>query len=945
MRKETALLIFSLVVVLTLGSLNLFQKMKWQDVTDGIVWKETPNGLTAVRVDRESEAYLRAGIRKGDILSAINKTPVRTRIDVLKSLWTAAGTDQKVIYEINREGFQSYPSFYPRKKGVNPVYYYLFFVGVLTLALVVFVFIDSKGKTTLPYRFFYVLSLAFAAFSIFSPAGRLDTLDMSFYALDKLAFILFPPLLLNFFLIFPRRKDFLRRNPGLLTLLYAPAAVLILARLRLHLPYPSALGEAAALSLGELLERLELLHFLVLGLATLAVLADSTLRAPSTLLRKQVRLIFFGLTFGFLPWALAYGLPYLAGRIPSRGMELTVLLQALMPLTFFYSVSRSRVIDVEVLLKKAATLIFSFFVIAVLYLFVSSRTQLFSENKLNTIALGVLAIILSTTLFPPLKRLFQALLDRAVYRRSYEYRRTLLAISRDLSRERDLARLAASLLESVSNALSLRSSALLLADENDPASFGVLKARGATRSLPAAFKLEEKLITEMKLKDYIQLHALAEDRPIRAAVELFLDHGFFHCLPLKIEDKLVGCLLMGKKQDGTFLSREDWELVTAVSGSTALALENAYLYGRESVRAMEMQRLKDYSENIIESLTVGVAVIDENNSVIGWNRVLEEQLGVRKEAALGRPLSSVLGEKNYVSVFPAGSEPGYSLLSEVMLETGAGAKKIFDIARTPLLDNLLVSYGTIIVFEDVTEKVSLQHQLVTSEKLASIGLLSAGVAHEINTPLTGISSYIQMLQKRLTDVHYAEILKKIEAQTDRMAKIIKNLLAFARNPADMSFHRVNLKELVEGIVALIDYKLKSMNISLKLDLKETGSVYAQPERLQQVLINIILNALDAMPKGGKLGIGLAQEGDRAVIRVSDTGVGIKPEHMPRIFDPFFTTKGVGKGTGLGLSISYAIIKEHSGDIKVESEVGRGTTFTISLPAGERPPAKNSVLRT
>jgi signal transduction histidine kinase len=945
MRKETVLLIISLVAVMTLGSLNLFQKMKWQDVTDGVVWKETPNGLTAVQVDRESEAYLRAGIRKGDILSAINKTPVRTRIDVLKSLWTAAGTDQKVIYEINREGFQSYPSFYPRKKGVNPVYYYLFFVGVSTLALVVFVFINSKGKTTLPYRFFYVLSISFAAFSIFSPAGRLDTLDMSFYALDKLAFILFPPYLLNFFLIFPRRKDFLRRNPGLLTLLYAPAVVLILARLRLHLPYPSALGEAAALSLGELLERLELLHFLVLGLATLAVLADSTLRAPSTLLRKQVRLIFFGLTFGFLPWALAYGLPYLAGRIPSRGMELTVLLQALMPLTFFYSVSRSRVIDVEVLLKKAATLIFSFFVIAVLYLFVSSRTQLFSENKLNTIALGILAIILSTTLFPPLKRLFQALLDRAVYRRSYEYRRTLLAISRDLSRERNLAKLAASLLESVSNALSLRSSALLLADETDPASFSVLKARGAARSLPAAFGLDQKLITEMKLKDYIQLHALSEDRPIRAAAEPFLDHGFFHCLPLKIEDKLVGCLLMGKKQDGTFLSREDWELVTAVSGSTALALENAYLYGRESVRAMEMQRLKDYSENIIESLTVGVAVIDENHSVIGWNRVLEEQLGVRKEAALGRPLSSVLGEKNYASVFPAGTEPGYSLLSEVMLETGAGAKKIFDIARTPLLDNLLVSYGTIIVFEDVTEKVSLQHQLVTSEKLASIGLLSAGVAHEINTPLTGISSYIQMLQKRLTDVHYAEILKKIEAQTDRMAKIIKNLLAFARNPADMSFHRVNLKELVEGIVALIDYKLKSMNISLKLDLGETGPVYAQPERLQQVLINIIINALDAMPRGGDLGIGLAQDGDRAVIRVSDTGVGIKPEHLPRIFDPFFTTKGVGKGTGLGLSISYAIIREHSGDIRVESEVGRGTTFTISLPAGETPPAKHSVLRT
>ncbi len=270
------------------------------------------------------------------------------------------------------------------------------------------------------------------------------------------------------------------------------------------------------------------------------------------------------------------------------------------------------------------------------------------------------------------------------------------------------------------------------------------------------------------------------------------------------------------------------------------------------------------------------------------------------------------------------------MLSEIFLTTSQGEKRIFDVARTPLLDNHLQPYGTIIVFEDITERIRLQQQMVTSEKLASIGLLSAGVAHEINTPLTGISSYVQMLQKKLTEANYLQILKKIEDQTDRVSKIVKNLLSFARNPADPAFHRVDLKDSLEEIISLIDYRLKSLNINLDLDLKQV-IIYAQKERLQQVFINIILNALDAMPGGGQLSIQTKQQDGQAIIKISDTGLGIKPEHLPRIFDPFFTTKGIGKGTGLGLSISFAIIKEHEGQILVDSQVGQGTTFTIILP--------------
>ena len=932
MKKSTILVLAPLAAILALGTMNVVRKAQWRDVTDGVIWEAAESGLKAVRVDPESEAFLRAGIRKGDVLTAINKVPVRTKSEVLKSLWQAAATDQGVTYTVNKEGMQIYPNFYPQKKPVNPIYYYLVLVGVMTLAIALIVFFNARGLLSLPYVFFYLLALAFAAFMIFSPTGEMTPLDMVFYGLDKLGFLAFPPLLLHFFMIFPLRKRFLKNHPNALLVLYAPAELLLLARVRMHLPFPRPWSEAVLLRVQDGLERLELLHFVLLALITLAILAHSTLRAPNVLVKRQLRIIVYGLAFGVLPSTVFYIVPFIAGSRPSTGAELTVLLQALIPLVFSYSISRYRLVDIEVFLKKAATLTFSFFVIAFLYFVVSSRTRLFSENRLNAIVLGALAIVLGATLFTPLKRMFQTLLDRAIYKRSYEYRKTLLSITRDLSRERNLERLAHSLLEAIGNALNLKRLALLLADESDRRSFKVLKIKGDGTELSGRIILDDWLARALRERDWLGFVSASESEPARAAMEKLSSAGFFHILPLKVKDKVIGCLAMGKKLDGSTFTREDWELLTTISGSAALALENADLYGRETVRAMEMQRLKDYSENIIESLTVGVSVIDEAGLVIGWNRVLEEQVGIRKEAALGRGLQDVLGSAPYGALFPDESQADFRLLSEITLETADGGKRVFDIARTPLLDNALQPYGTIIVFEDITDKIRLQQQLLTSEKLASIGLLSAGVAHEINTPLTGISSYIQMLQKKLTDTHYAQILEKVEAQTDRVARIIKNLLTFARSPSEASFQRVDLKQSLEEILSLIDYKLKNMNIRLVLELEAIPPVYAQGERLQQVFINIILNALDAMPGGGELRVRLSLENGAAVVRISDTGTGIKPEHRSRIFDPFFTTKGVGKGTGLGLSISYAIVKEHDGRIDVQSEVGRGSTFIITLPA-------------
>jgi PAS domain S-box-containing protein len=546
--------------------------------------------------------------------------------------------------------------------------------------------------------------------------------------------------------------------------------------------------------------------------------------------------------------------------------------------------------------------------------------------------MGILAIILGATLFTPLKKLISSLFDRFFYRRSYKYRQTLLIISKELSRERSLNNLSQSLLDLIANALSLRSLALLLPEGAGSRTFAVASVRGESQSVSRLIAFEPGFYGRLLEKEFLAVDSLAERRQLYKGSEELVSLGFVHFLPLKVEETLIGCLAMGKKLDNSFLNSEDWDLLTTISSPVALAIENASLYQQASVRALELERLKDYSENIIESLTVGVAVLDQEGEVIGWNRVLEGIFSLTKRQVLGQRIRQILGPQNFMALFPSDTQQDFRLLSEIALELPGGDKRIFDIAKTPLFDNQMNPYGTIIVFEDVTEKIRLQQQLVTSEKLASIGLLSAGVAHEINTPLTGISSYVQMLQKRLTDSHYARILEKIEAQTERVSRIVKNLLNFARNPSESAFHKVSIPESLREIISLIEYKLKAMSIKLEMELSPVRPIWAQGERLQQVFINIILNAIDAMPKGGALRIRAEQVGREVVVRIADTGTGIQPQHLPHIFDPFFTTKGIGKGTGLGLSISYAIIKEHEGHIRVESEEGSGTCFTIVVPA-------------
>jgi len=242
--------------------------------------------------------------------------------------------------------------------------------------------------------------------------------------------------------------------------------------------------------------------------------------------------------------------------------------------------------------------------------------------------------------------------------------------------------------------------------------------------------------------------------------------------------------------------------------------------------------------------------------------------------------------------------------------------------------------GSIVVFEDVTSRARLEEQLQISDKMASIGLLAAGVAHEVNTPLTGISSYTQMLLDRADpEDPQTKLLEKIERQTFRAAKIVNGLLTLARGGQSANERApVDVNTVVNDVLSLLEHQFRTVNIQVRRDLCAVPPVvFGTEHKLQQVFLNLFINARDAMPRGGWLSVTTRAAGEWATVEVGDTGAGIPADHLSRIYDPFFTTKALGQGTGLGLSITYGIVGEHDGSITCDSRPGEGTRFTLTLP--------------
>jgi PAS domain S-box-containing protein len=393
---------------------------------------------------------------------------------------------------------------------------------------------------------------------------------------------------------------------------------------------------------------------------------------------------------------------------------------------------------------------------------------------------------------------------------------------------------------------------------------------------------------------------------------------------------------LGKTVDGDYLSSDDLELLSTIAGYMAIAIENARLYESLEQKALQIERLKDFSENIVESLKIGILTTDLENRIESWNPQIEELLDVARTEAIGGRLEDVLPSDLAIEIESRATAEHVAGIYKFRMKTRGGRESVVNASIAPLLGKDGGHIGRLILLDDITQRVRMEDQMLQNEKLTSLGLLAAGVAHEVNTPLAVISNYIQMLGKQIpADDPKQKTIERIVKQTFRASEIVNNLLNFSRTGSAESAD-VDLNSVLEETLTLVQHPFKTARVNvIRNYAQRLPPVLGSTTRLQQVFLNLFLNARDAMPSGGMLEVRTAAYNGSIEVEVTDTGSGIPPEHLHRIFDPFFTTKSTGKGTGLGLSVSYGIIKEHAGKVDVRSTPGKGTSFRLEFPAAKK----------
>ncbi len=433
-------------------------------------------------------------------------------------------------------------------------------------------------------------------------------------------------------------------------------------------------------------------------------------------------------------------------------------------------------------------------------------------------------------------------------------------------------------------------------------------------------------------------HLLPREAPAAQEAIRRMDLNYF--IPCHVQQKTIAFLGLGKTMQGDFLSSEDVELLETLAGYIGIAIQNGRLYASLEQKVTEYERLKDFNENIVESINVGVLAVDLQDRVESWNSQMEVMYALPRWQAVGRSLSEVFPAAFVEEFYRVRQNPGIHNLYKFRLGTPTGEPRVVNVAIAPLVTRKFSVVGRLIIMDDITQRIELEAQLSQADKLSSIGLLAAGVAHEVNTPLAVISSYAQMLSKQLqSDPQKMGLLDKITRQTFRASEIVNNLLNFSRTTGT-EFAEIDLNKVINDTLALLEHQFKVAQVKVDSDLHgELPPIQGNCGRLQQVFLNLFLNAKDAMPGGGVLHV-TTQNGEFVSVRVADTGTGIAQENIQRIYDPFFTTKnaskeGQNRGTGLGLSVTYGIIQEHAGNIRVESRQGEGTTFTLDFPLSRK----------
>jgi two-component system NtrC family sensor kinase len=928
LRFAAVVLALCTVAVVVFGAINFQKEQEYTVPDDGVWWLENSGRLVANRVNVDSPGQ-RAGIKPGDVLIEIGGHVVHNSGELSRRQFMA-GTYSKATYTVDRHGVRLDAPIIlvPADRSLNAG---LRLIALIYLGIGIYVLLRrwSAPKST----HFFVFCLVSSVLYGFHYTGKLNAFDQIILWSSIVASALQPALFLHFALTFPDPRQWRRRLPLLLTVVYGSAALLVGAYVT------AVLAFAPSLRLRWQLDRIDIGYLAGSFIAAAVVLFLSYRRTTTPLLRQQMKWVTRGTTLAIAPYAIFYVLPYLRGTEPTALMKISVLSLVFLPLTFGYAIVRYRLMDVDLIFKRGMTYTLATAVITLVNLLFIGTIAEKVHSRLLTGEWGLIcAVVVTALLFDPLRRLIQARLDRFFYRKRYDYRRTLIEFARDLNTETDLRAMLSAVVDRLSHTLMVDRVAVFLANDTQDApedfflakSFGI--ASGADLELGFLGRLAGANAPAHLF--FENTHQVVNASAAAQASIAKLELNYY--IPCRMQGRTIAVLGLGKTVDSDYLSSEDVELLETLSSYIGIAIQNARLYASLQQRVAAYERLKDFNENIVESISVGVLAVDLADRIESWNSQMEVMYATPRSEALGRSLSDIFPTAFAEEYYRVRQQAGIHNLYKFRLSTPTGENRVANIAIAPLVTRNFEVVGRIIIVDDITERLELESQLTQAEKMSSIGLLAAGVAHEVNTPLAVISSYSQMLAKQLQgDEKRSALLEKIAQQTFRASEIVNSLLNFSRTSGS-ELQPVDLNKTVQDTLTLLEHQFKTGRVKVETDcLAGLPPIMGNGGKLQQVFLNLFLNAKDAMPNGGTLKVA-TENGDGVRVIIEDTGSGIAPEHIHRIYDPFFTTKnavrdGQRRGTGLGLSVTYGIIQEHAGKIHVNSRPGQGTTFQLEFP--------------
>lgn len=911
MRKSVVVnaLIAILTVGVVLGAFVSFQRKRSSFERIDFTFQREGGAIIVKSVDPGSGAE-RAGLRAGDRILLIGDAAT-SEVERLQKTLRRIGDLVPMVVARPGVAMPFTVQYTPPELKVDYPYLILSFIGFLYLAIGLFTLF--RGDTRESRLFFFVTLLSFIVY-VYTPAGDIDWSYKLLQSVEDMATIFLPPLTLNFFLLFPRPVI---REKKWIVWMYVPPVLLALWNLNLMV-FSNAIPVAAPQTALRIIQRWEYVDFALYF--TLAVVALAfTYRQAAPVGKKQIKWIYLGLALGVIPFVATYVIPFLvSGSVRPAYATLSILPLAFIPLAFAVSILKYKLWDVEVVIKEvlaySVTFVFGMIAFSTVNLLLSQVIEERSAIERNFLAFTSGLLIAGVLI--PVKGKIESVIEMILYRESYRHRRTMTDFAQELATFHDVHELIAMMRERLRTTLHIERMNLYM---RDAANFIIydpepnVPRRTAQEDFGNMPKDGPIVLTTPRLPDQSEL-------PWK-----LLAAGYRYVFPLRNRGELQGMLLLGTRRGEEPLSRDDLHLIGTLTAPVALAIENSRLYGKLRRQLEEIRALKEYNENIIESSLSAIAVVSSDGTVLTANKAFWELVGADHS------------HESIHELFPPFDELRKTAAGTLTTHfiNRQGVEKEVTVTSSPLSAGDLADGARVLVIGDITDRARLERELQDKERLASLGLLAAGVAHEVNTPLTGISSYAQLLLAETSedDPKY-RLLKKMEQQTFRASALVNNLLDLIANRPRCR-ELVSIPNLIEQTVAihedLLNAKAIRVHTAAVPDLRVRGNFHD----LQQVLTNILINARDAVEQGGNIWISVAEEDERVVIRVRDDGKGIPADMIGRIFEPLVTTKRGQGGTGLGLAISRRIVHSCDGEIEVESKPGEGAEFSITLPRVEK----------